>query len=49
MNRKEVKIELKDILDKIGGGSLVLRKKDYTEEEVADIKKELLKYLNERK
>ena len=50
MNRNEVLNRLKYLLDKIDGGSLILsRKKDYTEEEVEAIEKELLKYLNERK
>lgn len=50
MNRNEVLNRLKYLLDKIDGGSLILsRRKNYTEEEVEIIKKELLKYLNERK
>ena len=50
MNRNEVLSRLKYLLDKINGGSLILsRKKNYTEEEVIAIEKELLKYLNKRK
>ena len=49
MNRNEVLNSLKYLLDKIDGGSLILsRKKDYTEEEVEAIEKELLKYLNKK-
>ena len=47
MNRNEVLNRLKDLLDKIDGGSLILsRRKNYTEEEVEAIEKELLRYLN---
>ena len=50
MNRNEVLNRLKYLLDKIDGGTLILsRRKNYTEEEVEAIEKELLKYLNKRK
>ena len=49
MNRNEVISRLKHLLDQIDGGSLILsRRKDYTEEEVAGIEKELFKYLNKK-
>ena len=50
MSRNEVLSRLKYLLDQIEGGTLILsRKKNYTEEEVEAIEKELLKYLNKRK
>ena len=49
MNRNEVISRLKYLLDQIEGGTLILsRRKDYTEEEVTGIEKELLKYLNKK-
>ena len=50
MKRNEVISRLKYLLDQIEGGTLILsRKKDYSEEEVEAIEKELLRYLNKRK
>ena len=54
MNKKQVKLSVKDLLDEIKeikgkSGRLVLRKNDYTEEEVKVIRKELIRYLNKIK
>ena len=51
MNKKQVKLSVKDLLDEIKeikgkSGRLVLRKNDYTEEEVKAIREELIRYLN---
>ena len=52
MNKKQVKLAVKDLLDEIKiksngeSGTLVLRKNNYTEEEVKAIREELLRYLN---
>ena len=54
MNKKQVKLSVKDLLDKIKeikgkSGTLVLRKNNYTEEEVEAIRGELIRYLNKIK
>ena len=51
MNKKQVKLSVKDLLDEIKeikgeSGTLVLRKNNYTEEEVKAIREELIRYLN---
>ena len=54
MNRQEVRYSVKDLLDKIKEikgkpGTLVLRKNNYTEEEVKAVREELIRYLNKIK
>ncbi len=51
MNKKQVKLSVKDLLDEIKkikgkSGTLVLRKNNYTEEEVKAIREEVIRYLN---
>ena len=54
MNKKQVELSVKDLLDKIKrikgeSGMLILKKNNYTEEEVADIRKEIECYLDKIK
>lgn len=55
MNRNEVKLAVKDLLDEIKvksngeSGTLVLRKNNYTDKEIKAIREELLRYLNKIK
>ena len=54
MNKKQVKLSVKDLLDKIKkikgeSGMLILKKENYTSEEVADIRKEIECYLDKIK
>ena len=54
MNKEQVKFSVKDLLDEIKeikgeSGTLVLRKNNYTEEEVKAIREELIRYLNKIK
>lgn len=54
MNRQDVKHSVQDLLDKIKeikgeSGTLILKKKSYTSDEVADIRKELQDCLNKIK
>ena len=55
MNKKQVKLSVKALLDEIKvksngeSGTLVLRKNNYTDEEVKAIREELLRYLNKIK
>ena len=51
MNKEQVKLSVKDLLDKIKeikgeSGTLVLRKNNYTEKEVKAIREEVIRYLN---
>ena len=51
MNKKQVKLSVKDLLDeikKIKGepGTLILRNDNYTEKEVKAIREEVIRYLN---
>ena len=54
MNKKQVKLSVKDLLDKIKeikgeSGMLILKKENYTSEEVKVIRKELQDYLDKIK
>ena len=54
MNKEEVKLSVKDLLDEIKeikgeSGMLILKKENYTSEEVADIRKEIECYLDKIK
>ena len=54
MNRQEVKHLVKDLLNEIKvikgkSGMLILKKENYTSEEVADIRKEIQDYLDKIK
>ena len=54
MNKKQVKLSVKDLLDEIKeikgeSGMLILKKENYTSEEVADIRKEIECYLDKIK
>ena len=54
MNRQEVKNSVQDLLDKIKeikgkSGTLILKNKNYTSDEVKVIRKELQDYLNKIK
>ena len=54
MNKKQVKLSVKDLLDEIKeikgkSGTLILRNENYTEEEVKVIRKEIQDYLDKIK
>lgn len=54
MNKDEIKFSVKDLLNEIKkikgeSGTLILRKNNYTEEEVKSIREELIRYLNKIK
>ena len=54
MNRQEVRYSVQDLLDKIKEikgepGTLILKNKNYTSDEVADIRKEIECYLDKIK
>ena len=54
MNKKQVKLSVKDLLDEIKelqgeSGTLILSKKSYTSEEVKVIRKEIQDYLDKIK
>ena len=54
MNKQDVRYSVQDLLDKIKeikgeSGTLILKNKNYTSDEVADIRKELQDYLDKIK
>ena len=54
MNRQEVRYSVKELLDKIKEikgepGTLILKNKNYSSDELADIRKELRDYLDKIK